>query len=319
LLTDRFARGNGDTSACKDIRNYCGGTWQGITNHLDYIQGLGIDAVWISPVIDNTPGGFHGYWARDWTKLNVHFGDSDTLQNLVHAIHQRGMLAMVGVVANHVGPVGYNYSTIYPFNKAEHYHNCANCPSDCTIQDFGNQPQVELCRLSALPDLNQTNPFVRSYLKKWVVELVKVYGLDGIRIDTCPEVAKSFWLEYTAASGVFELGEVYDARIDYVSSYQGPVVSVLSYPLFFTMRNVFAQKQSMFQLQSTLQQYSQNFRDVTVLGTFLDNHDQPRFLSVNKDWISYKAALTFTVMTTGIPIIYYGTEQGFNGGSNHCD
>jgi alpha-amylase len=104
---------------------------------------------------------------------------------------------MVDVVANHVGPIGQDFSRIYPFNKAEHYH------SDCQIQDFGNQWQVENCRLADLPDLSQENDYVRGYLKTWIKNLVDTYKFDGIRIDTIPEVPKDFWSEYNQASGVF--------------------------------------------------------------------------------------------------------------------
>ena len=83
---------------------------------------MGFDAIWISPIVDNTPGGYHGYWARDWYKVNENFGSEDDLKNLVNEAHNRGIYVMVDVVANHVGPVGTDYSTISPFNKAEHYH-----------------------------------------------------------------------------------------------------------------------------------------------------------------------------------------------------
>jgi len=108
------------------------------------------------------------------------------------------MYVMVGVVANHVGPVGYDYSKIVPFNDPSHYHDCSNCPSDCQIQDFNNQNQVELCRLSGLPDLNQTNPFVSKSLYNWVSGLVKMYNIDGIRVDTVPEV--EYVKDYTLAA-----------------------------------------------------------------------------------------------------------------------
>jgi len=65
LLTDRFAKSNGDTSGC-NLSNYCGGDFEGIKKNLQYIKDLGFDAIWISPVIDNIDGGYHGYWARNW-------------------------------------------------------------------------------------------------------------------------------------------------------------------------------------------------------------------------------------------------------------
>jgi alpha-amylase len=158
LLTDRFARTDGSTLNCANYGDYCGGSWQGITDHLDYVQSMGFDAIWISPVVDNTEGGYHGFWARNFEKLNDHFGTEKELERLVAEAHRRDMFVMFGVVANHVGPVGTDYRSIAPFNDSAHYHDCGSpCPSDnsCNIEDWSNQPQVEHCRLSGLPDLNQ--------------------------------------------------------------------------------------------------------------------------------------------------------------------
>lgn len=125
MITDRFAKTNGDKSGCGDFHGYCGGTWQGITNNLDYIKGLGFDAIWISPIVKNLAGGYHGYWATNWEDVNENFGSKQDLKNLVDAAHSKGIWVMVDVVANHVGPVGMDFSQIYPLNQAEHYHN--NC------------------------------------------------------------------------------------------------------------------------------------------------------------------------------------------------
>jgi len=200
--------------------------------------------------------------------------------------------------------------------KAAHYHSCSPCPPDCNI-NFGanDQNQVELCRLAGLPDLNQSVPIVRSTLKSWVQQLVSKYGIDGIRIDTAPEVPKDFWSEFTSASGVFGIGEVFDTRVPYVAGYQGPIPSVLSYPLYFALTNVFARRQSMYQLQDVNNAYK-SFRDMSVLGTFLENHDNVRFLNIQSDKVLYKNGLTYVLMAMGIPIVYYGSEQGFNGGSD---
>jgi alpha-amylase len=97
------------------------------------------------------------------------------------------------------------------------------------------------------------------------------YKLDGIRIDTVPEIEKGFWAEFQGSADVYSLGEVYDGRVDYVASYQapsGPLTGLLSYPLFFQLRNCFAYKNSLFNLQTVLQQYSKSFPDVSALGSY---------------------------------------------------
>eukprot|EP00029_Vermamoeba_vermiformis_P005603 TRINITY_DN1998_c0_g1_i1.p1 TRINITY_DN1998_c0_g1~~TRINITY_DN1998_c0_g1_i1.p1 ORF type:complete len:471 (-),score=85.46 TRINITY_DN1998_c0_g1_i1:52-1464(-) len=316
LLTDRFARSDGSTSPCADISTYCGGTWQGVENNIDYITGMGFDAIWISPVVDNTPGGYHGYWMRNLNKVNDHFGSSSDLSSMVNTAHNNGVWVMVDVVGNHVGPVNYDYSSIVPFNQPAYYHDCSNCPSGCQIQDFNNQAQVELCRLSGLPDLNQTNPIVASFLYNWISNMVNQYKFDGLRIDTVPEVAKKFWYNFNQKAGVFAIGEVYNGDVNYVASYQGPLDSVLSYPLYFTLVGCFAYKNSFHQLEGLLASYKAAFTDLSVLGTFIDNHDHQRFLNYNNDHAAYRNALTYVITAIGIPIIYYGTEQGFAGGND---
>lgn len=270
LLTDRFARTDGSTSPCNDISEYCGGTYVGATNKLDYIAELGCDAVWISPIprqIDSLES-FHGYWASTLTMsgdggLNRHFGSAADLQAFVTGMHGKGMFAMLDVVGNHMGGTISDIGGFYPFNASVHYHDCSHCPADCNI-DFNanNQQEVELCRLSGLPDLNQSVPFVAQYLQQWVRAQVGGYGFDGLRVDTVPEVDMPFWKALQSAAGVYAVGEVFNGNVGYVAPYQGGALSgLLSYPLFFSMRAVFAQQQSMNQLQSTLKAY-EAFQDM---------------------------------------------------------
>jgi len=316
LLTDRFATPSSSSPSC-DLSRYCGGMFKGIVNKLDYIQGMGFDAIWISPVVKNTDQGYHGYWAQDITAINEHFGTLSDLINLKNALHNRGMYLMIDVVGNHMGnpSQGGRYDEFVPFNSVEHYHDCKGCPSNCQIQHWDNQPEVEHCRLAGLPDLNQTNTFVRQQLIKYIKEIA-ADNCDGLRIDTIAEVEKPFWHELQSAIGEFAIGENYNGDISYVSGYQGCLDSVLSYPMFFTMRDVFANGQSMRNLGNRLNDDEKYFKDTSVLGTFIDNHDQARFLSVQSDTWKYRNALVFTLFSTGIPIIYYGTEQEFNGGND---
>lgn len=107
VLTDRFAQSNGDTDVDCDasVGKYCGGTWNGIRNKLDYIQNMGFDAVWISPITKNLEGttrygdAYHGYWQTDLFSVNSHFGTPQDLKALSSALHARGMVSRVEVLA----------------------------------------------------------------------------------------------------------------------------------------------------------------------------------------------------------------------------
>ena len=176
ILTDRFATSSGSTEPCSDLTNYCGGTWRGIYDNLDYIAGLGVDAIWISPVLANTHGGYAGYWAKSLTSLNEHFGTPAELELLIDGAHQRGLLVMIDVVTNHMGQ---NWTSVAqldpPFNSNALFHDCSVCQAassmhkpgcvngfcDCWVDDYNNAQQLLFCQLFGLPDLNQSNPIMR--------------------------------------------------------------------------------------------------------------------------------------------------------------
>lgn len=167
-----------------------------------------------------------------------------------------------------------------------------------------------------MPDLAQENDFVRSYLKKWIHDLVETYGFDGIRIDTIPHVSKDFWKEYGDASGVFQVGEAFNGDSSYVGPYQEYVTSLFNYPMFFTIKSVFGSGESMFEIRSRYNEEESHFKDVDALGIFVDNHDNARFMHFYDDVTKLKSALTFALTSRGIPYFYYGDEQGYSGGDD---
>ena len=168
---------------------------------------MGFDAIWISPAIENTPGGYHGYWAKNFSKINSEFGGGDKLKSLVNKAHSKGIWIMLDVVANHIGPVGTDYSTIYPFNKPEHYHSICQVDSYCNT---GGQYNSEHCRLADLPDLDQDgNTWVKEQLINWIKLIVQQYNIDGLRIDTIPYIYADFWSDFSRSAGVYTVGEVF--------------------------------------------------------------------------------------------------------------
>ena len=317
LLTDRYARAPNDTSACSDAI-YCGGTFLYLLGQLDYIQALGCDAIWISPIVANAPNGFHGYWATDLFTVNPHWGTADDLRALSAELHRRDMYLMLDVVANHMAAlsmVGGDVSALHPFEQAGDYHDCSGCDADCNIDQWTppNNTQIEHCRLLELMDLDQDLPYVRSTLLRWISELVTNYSVDGLRIDTYSLVKGSFWQEYYASAGVFAVGEVDSADVGYVASWQRYGPTVLSYPLFYNMRWVWTGgKTSMRLLYNLTLQYDAAINDTSVLVQFTDNHDNPRFLSLTSDPAIYRSALAYSLTHVGIPVLYYGSEQGFD-------
>ena len=311
LMTDRFATTDNPPKECDvTLMNYCGGNHQGLINKLDYIEDMGFDAIWISPIVKNAEGSYHGYHTIDFYDLNEHFGTKQDMLNLVQKCHDKDIKVMLDVVANHVGLVGNDFRNINPFNSPEHYHD------PCTITDWTNYEMVEYCRLADLPDLNHENDYVADELLRWIKYMVRTYDIDGIRVDTVPEVPKWFWKKFNEASGVFQMGEVFNGNVDYVASYQGPLTATFNYPLYYSINDAF--KGNMSKLNEYYTEKRKKYEDPTVLGVFIGNHDNPRFL-YPPDGRTKKQldnASVFSVFWEGIPVLYYGDEQYYEGGGD---
>ena len=328
LLTDRFARSDGSTSyACDtNARAYCGGTWKGIVSHLDYIHGMGFTAIWISPITLNlqetTPYGqaYHGYWQQNIDALNSNFGTAEDLKTLSSALHDRGMYLMVDVVVNHFGWDGsassVDYSQLTPFNSSSYFHRyCTISQDDYTTRD----DNVQLCWLGdsnvELPDVNTTEPIVRQMYNTWIANLISTYSIDGLRIDTVKHIEQDFWPGFTSAAGVYSVGEVFDGDPKYVCGFQNDLDGLLNYPLWYPLTAAFASTAgSMSDLVDQVNSIKSDCKDSTLMGTFLENHDNPRFAGLTSDPSLRRNAIAFTILADGIPIIYAGQEQGYTGG-----
>ena len=306
ILTDRFAR-TSDTGYC-NYSQYCGGNYRGIINKLDYIKGMGFDAIWISPIIENTEGSYHGYHFTNLYNLNYHFGSEDDFRALITECHNKDIWVMVDVVANHAGPIGTDFGKITPFNSADHYHDW------CNINNWNNQWEVENCRLCDLPDLKQENDWVTEKLCEWIHDLVQNYNLDGIRIDTIMEVPKWFWDKFRASAGVFQIGEAFNGDPGYVADYQNHLDSVFNYPLYYKIKSSFCGS------FKDLEYYWFNERKIfpapEYAATFVENHDNPRWLHDCNDRSKFTNAVIFSILWEGVPVFYYAGEQYYAGGAD---
>ena len=139
-----------------------------------------------------------------------------------------------------------------------------------------------------------------------------------MRLDTVPYVRSDFWRKFTSACGVFSLGEVSTAEISEVAKYvtNGSMDSAFEYPLYITAIDVFAHMHSMSVLSEKIEEARETLGldDVQYLGTFAENHDQPRFLAQRDDIMADRNMILFSIATEGIPFIFYGQEQGYHGG-----
>jgi alpha-amylase len=372
IITDRFYDGNTNndnvegTYAPSNPTGVHGGDFAGLEQKLDYIKALGATAIWISPIVLNTEGQYHGYSAWNYYEVAPHWGSITDLQNVVQAAHARGLKVIDDIVLNHAGdlvtgsgsgwpnysyPKGYTLSYVNtnktyptPFNLTTanpHLTNLWHNYGD--IDSFSSTQEVVLGWLDGLNDLKTETTYVRtnmiSIYKYWINQI----GFDAFRVDTVLEVDQGCWqtfcpaiYSYTATNvpygatnantNFFMFGEVDNGSESTVGPYTGTEAggpyefeSTEDYPLYYDLNNVFATLSGDTEQIQNHYNDLQTYYDPTTWAQqviFLDNQDNPRFLSTsesNDNTNALKAALAFLYTSIGIPCLYYGTEQGFYG------
>ena len=332
-------------------RRYHGGDLQGIIEHLQYVKNLGATAIWTTPIYDNNDKldtrevydnepttGYHGYGAVDFYGVEEHFGDLAKVKEFVRKAHLAGLLVIQDQVANHTGPY-HPWANDPPtptwFNGTVQEHISNNWQKWTTMNPRASyqtqRRNLEGWFVDILPDLNQTDPEVEKYLIQNSLWWLAQTGFDAIRMDTLPHVPRVFWKNWSAAihrefPKVNILGELFDGDPALLSYFQKGRVghdgidtgidSLFDFPLYFAMREAFAKGGSVRTVSQILA-HDWLYPRPEVLGTFLGNHDVPRFVSeqgATADGL--KLAFTFIMTTRGTPIIYYGDEIGLQGGGD---
>lgn len=326
VITDRFARPDGSSDGACNITNYCGGTWSGIVDQLDYIQGMGFTAIQISPVSENLKEttiygqAFHGYWVQNLYELNANFGSAADLKNLSAELHKRDMYLLVDVVANEMAyDIGdtnmtdstvIDYSEFYPFDNSDYFHPY------CPIVDWDNQTQLDDCWLGytgvATPHLKNEDATVAGMLEVWIAELISNYSIDGIRIDGAKQISTSFFQPFIEKAGVYAMSEVDDGDPSFTCKYQTYSAGLENYPVYYQILAAFTDGK-MADLVSMVNSVKSDCSSIQYLTTFIENQDNERFASYVSDIALAKNALAFTILADGIPKMYYGQEQHLTG------
>lgn len=140
---------------------------------------------------------------------------------------------------------------------------------------------IQYCRLASLADLNTEDSWVASTLYDWIRSIVQTYGFDGIRIDTVPHIPVSFWKQFTNASGVYSVGEVFDGDMNYHKGFLDGVDATLNYPFYYVVRDTFANNKGMWAIRDYMNNWLSkiSMQQLSYQGNFIDNHDNARWLS----------------------------------------
>jgi glycosidase len=355
IATDRFVDGDitndnpPQSSGLYDSTHsnwyaYWGGDLAGIQQKISYLKGMGVTAIWISPAVDNmntyaygSPSspqvGYHGYWARDFMRIEEHFGDSSNswtaFDNLVSAAHSNNIKVIVDFAANHSNPDnGGEYGSLY--NNGTFMAAWNNDPSgyfhhNGNITNFNDRYQDQYYELEDLSDLNQENSTIDGYLKTAIGQFLQ-HKVDGFRLDAVKHITWGW--EYSFANSVFTSGGSFFFGEWDQSNTSDPLyhdsykfanrsgISLLDFPLNTAIRDVFASNNNFSEIDSTLTQEDSNFTWSNDLTTFVDSQDIPRFLSLNNNQNRLNEAMAFLITCRGIPVIYYGDEQYIHNDTN---
>ncbi|PSC67576.1 hypothetical protein C2E20_8791, partial [Micractinium conductrix] len=333
IVTDRFASPEcvplNKGCTCPSLSNYCGGTWQGMVDHLDYIQGLNLNAIWSSPVTAQSYGGYHGYWPVNLYDVNHGFGSADDLQRVLQELSNAGegpcMFNVLDMVLNHVG---YGSSIFLPpfnpFSDPSNFNNCTNCDTDCNIPDDGPTFEQQWdCRLMGLPDLNHSVPFVRTQLEEWTQWIVAQFSAHLLRLDAAGNIHPDFfpwyanttdlvaWLEVGADVALVQQYEQVRDGAEY--SYQGWSMAAAMNACFGLLPESFQPDIGCERLAALRKELWDMKVDTHNLGMWVENHDTDRFLTLRDNLPAYRNALAHVLLSESIPIIYYGAEQSMAG------
>lgn len=345
-MPDRFAGGNPANDKIPqmpgtfDRQNpnaYHGGDLAGITNHLDYLQGLGITTLWITPLYAQdaaTPADYSGYAPVGFYQVNPHFGTLQDYQALAAELHHRNMKLVLDMVLNHTGPRS-PWVTDPPAPDWFHGTVDQHIKADANFVPITDPHAPSLLHRAAvdgwldntMPDLNQSNPLVRQYLIQNVIWWVESGPLDGLRLDTFAHVNREFWQEmhqelralYPHLSTV---GEIFNQDPTIVSYFAGGVkranidtgvTTLFDFPSYFGLRAALTgtgDGGSMASLPS-IQRQDWLYPHPERLVTFFGNQDTPRFLSEpGASMERMKMAFGLIASMRGTPQIYYGDEIG---------
>lgn len=334
MMTDRFFDGNesNNTASGTDTYGdnpglYHGGDFAGVTAKLDYLQDLGVNTIWLTPIVKNIAGvtvtdegsedvpynaAYHGYWASDFTKLNPTMGTTEEFKTMISEAHKRGMRIMVDIVVNHAG-----YGTESTF---------ADMLRDKSVSE-GDIKSWQ----SGLPDFATEKAEVRAKLVEWQTSWMKDYGVDYFRVDTVKHVDSTTWAALknstTEVNPSFKMiGEYYGAGYASNGSTLGSGQMDADLDFDFNDQATSFVSGNISSVEKFLSARNSALNNAYMTGQFLSSHDEDGFkasLINGKGYTEDEAtsaalvAATLQLTAKGIPVIYYGEEVGLSGLNNY--
>lgn len=354
IMPDRFADGDISNNKVDSMRFPVGadrsnlnvrhgGDIKGIIDHIDYIDSLGVTAVWVNPVLENDmPGGsYHGYATTDYYKVDPRLGSNSDYARMIELLHKRGIKTVMDMIFNHCGSEHIwfrNRPSSDWFNFPNGYVQTnyrLSTVTDPYASDYDKSLTVDGWFVEEMPDLNQNNPHLMKYLVQNSIWWIEEVGIDGIRMDTYPyadaarmgEWVLAVKAEYPQFNIVGECwfaepaGEAYwqaESKLS-ISGENTHLPAIMDFPFMIKSRDMAPYKEQTDPWNGLNKIYDHFaldyiYPDPLQLLRFLDNHDTERFiLSEPETLAQWKQAVAILLTAPGIPQVYYGTELLMSG------
>ncbi|MGN7455688.1 alpha-glycosidase [Paenibacillus pasadenensis] len=326
IFPERFA--NGDPSNDPEgvepwggkptPKNFFGGDLQGVIDHLDHLQELGVNAIYFNPLFQATTN--HKYDTSDYMKVDAHFGDNALLKRLVDACHERGIRVMLDAVFNHSGKEFEPFRDVREKGKDSKYADWFHV-MEWPIQVKDGRPTYETFAFEPLmPKLNTENPEVKDYLlgvaRYWIEEM----GIDGWRLDVANEVDMAFWREFRRTvkdvnPDAYILGEMFHDALPWLGGDQFD--AVMNYPfthlvIDYAGKGIIGADRFADKIGELMASYPDSANEVAF--NLLGSHDTERLLTLcGGDKERMKLATLLQFVFPGAPCVYYGDEIGLDG------
>lgn len=360
IMPDRFANGDVSNDSQPNLiekanRNLPsgrhGGDLRGIINNLDYLQNLGVTALWLTPANEDNEKqtSYHGYAQTDLYKIDGRYGTNQEYLELSQKLQKRGMMLIQDYVTNHWGISHWliqdlpTQDWIHQFKDGEGKYGFKRSNYRTTSQFDTNVAEIDKKEAlngwfdTTMPDLNQSNPLVLNYLTQNAIWWIESAELGGLRVDTYPyndKIAMAKWAkaitdEYPKFNIVGEAWMYNPAHVSYwqknskigaIDGYNSNLPSVMDFTLFTDLPNALKEEDSWDKGMIKIYNSFGNdflYPDINNILVFFENHDTERFNEIFKgDVRYYRMAMTLISTIRGIPQMYYGSEIGMQGDKN---
>ena len=298
------------------------GDFRGIIDHLDHIQDLGIDVIYMTPSFKSNS--CHKYDTIDYYEIDPSFGTKEELKELVQKAHDRGMKVVMDAVFNHTGKEFFAFKDILEKGEKSKYLDWYYIDELPLKGKWGEIPNF-LCfgYYGGMPKLNLKNPEVEKYITDIACYWIRECDIDGWRLDVGDEISHFFWKRFRRAikavkKDMLIIGEIWHYAGDFLEGDEWD--TVMNYPFYLNLIDLLADE------KISVSQFVQNLgylkgrlhkKCYPLMWNLIDSHDTARFLHLCKDNKKKQhLAAAFQLLLPGMPMIYYGDEYAMPGAND---